>query len=639
MKKYKALYRLIVCGLIAAAAFSGCSSAETDTSGTQSTAQSSSAASFAENSSNNDTSSSVSDNTSEDTESTTKIPGTGLETAAEAVNVENIEFKAKDNYTDYTSGCVNIALSDSGMTSGTGYTADGSRITITAEGTYVLSGTLSDGQIVVNAPKEADVRLVLNNVSITCTSSAAIYVSQADKVIISLPENTTNTLTDKNPSQDAEGNDITAAVYSKESLTINGSGILNVNANNNDAITSKDTLKITGGTLNINSVDDGLTGKDRVLIRDGIINIECNGDGIKSTNTESDSGYFYMEGGTLTIKAGNDGVQAETSMLITGGTIDITTGGGSANATSKTDNNGFGGGRFFPTNPDSTDSSADSESMKGLKASYYIDITGGTITFDTEDDSIHSGDTVRIAGGTITATSGDDGVHADSVLEISGGKIDITKSYEGLEAQKITISGGDTSVVSSDDGINAAGGTDSLTGRPTQDSFNSANSAVIEITGGQVIVNASGDGIDSNGTLTISGGTVIVSGPTDSGNGAFDTDGTFIINGGNILGIGSSGMMSVPSSGSAQNSISVALGTSYNANSKITVKDADGNTLAEYTSPKSFNAIQYSSSHIELNKDYSFYVDDTLVTTVTATSTVITSGSSGMGGGMKGNRF
>ncbi len=630
MKQYKIWYKLIVCGLIAAAVFSGCSSAETNTS---SAPQNSSTTSFTENSSDSSKDSSDSKDPSDSKDKNgTAVPSTGLATAERAVHTENIEFKAKDTYTDYTSNSVNIALSDSGITAGTGYTVNDSCITITADGTYVLSGTLSDGQIVVNAPKDADVRLVLNNVSVTCTNSAAIYIEQADKVIISLPENTTNTLTDKNPSQDTEGNDITAAVYSKESLTVNGSGTLTVNANNNDAITSRDTLKITGGTLNIQSVDDGLTGKDCVLIRDGVINIECDGDGIKSTNTDTDSGYFYMGGGTLKIKAGNDGVQAETSMLITGGTIDITTGGGSANAEIKMDN-AFGGGSFGPMNPDNTDSSDDSTSMKGLKATYYVDITGGTIKFDTEDDSIHTGDTVRIAGGTITAMTGDDGVHAGFVLEISDGKIDIMQSCEGLEAQNITITGGDISIVSADDGINAADGTDSLNGRPTQDNFNSANMASIEIMGGQVMVNASGDGIDSNGILTVSGGTVIVSGPTDNSNSLFDTEGEFVINGGNVLGIGSSGMMVIPSTNSTQNSISVGFETSYSANSKVAVKDADGNTLAEYTSPKSFNAIQYSSSHIELNKDYSFYIDNTLITTVTATSVSTASGNvNGMGG-------
>lgn len=628
MKNYKVMYKLIVCGLIATMAFAGCSSAATDTSMSSSSSQTSSVASFAEDSSSDTSSGSSSSN--DDDEASTPV-STGLETVAEAVNVENIEFKAKDSYTDYSSDCVNIALSDSGMSSGTGYTVSESCVTITEEGTYVLSGTLSDGQIVVNASKDADVRLVLNNVNITCTTSAPIFVSQADKVIISLPDGTTSTVTDQNPSQDEEGKDITAVIYSKESLTINGSGTLNINANNNDGITSKDTLKITGGTINIKSVDDGLTGKDRVLIRDGIINIECDGDGVKSTNTDTDTGYFYMEGGTLTINAGNDGVQAETSILIVGGTIDIVTGGGSANASTQSNNN-MGGMGGFPMNPDSTDSSDESDSLKGLKAEYYIDIVDGAITIDTEDDSIHSNSTIRITGGTITAASGDDGVHADTLLDISGGTINVTKSFEGLEAQKVTISSGDISVVSSDDGINAGGGTDSMSGRPTQDNFSSSTSCAIEISGGTIMVNASGDGIDSNGTLTISGGTVIVSGPADSSNAAFDTEGSFTINGGNVLGLGYSGMLVTPSSSSAQNSITLTLGSSYSADSKVTIKDESGNTLAEYTSSKSFNAIQYSSSHITLNSSYSFYINDTLVSTVTATSTSTTSGNGGMGG-------
>lgn len=641
MKNSK-IRKILVCTLILAAVGTGCASGsetQTDTSNTsQSSSQTSSQASSQDSSQASSGEEASADNTKTETPAET-----GLAEAAEAVNVANIEFKAKDAYTDYSSDGIAIALADNATKAGDGYSVDGNRITITKAGTYVLSGSLSNGQIVVNATNTDDVRLVLDNVSITSSDAAPIYVNQADKVIISLPDGTESTLTDKNPSQNDEGEAITAVIYGKDSLTFNGSGTLNINANNNDGIATKDTLKITGGNINIKSVDDGLVAKDKALIRGGSIQIECEGDGIKTTNTEADTGYFYMESGKITVKSGNDGIQAETSMLITGGEINIVTGGGSAEAPAQTEN-GFGGGHggFMPMNPDSTDTEEDSDSVKGLKAAAYIDITGGTVTLDTYDDSVHSNNTIRISNGTISATSGDDGIHADSALEISGGTIDLTKSYEGLEASKITISGGDISVIASDDGINAGGGNDgsALGGRPGQNTFASGVDISVLISGGNIDVNASGDGLDSNGTLTISGGTIRVSGPTNSGNGTIDSEGEFVITGGDFLGAGSSGMMVTPSGSSTQNSITV-IGSSYEANSTVTVKDADGNVLGEYTNPKSFNAITFSSSKIELNKDYSFYVNGELVKTVTADS--LNSGDSGMGsmggmGGMGGGR-
>lgn len=620
-------YKILVCTLIIAAVSTGCASSnetQTDISNTSQSSSQTSSQSSSQASSIEETSSNIKE---------TETPAeTGLAEAAEAVNVTNIEFKAKDTYTDYSSEGIEIALADNATKSGSGYSVDGNRITITKAGTYVLSGSLSNGQIIVDATNTDDVRLVLNNVNITCSDSAPIYVNQADKVIISLPDGTDNNLTDQNPSQNSEGEDITAVIYSKDSLTFNGSGKLNINANNNDGIATKDTLKITGGNIIIKSIDDGLVAKDKALIRNGSIQIECEGDGVKVTNTETNTGYFYMEGGKLTVKSGNDGIQAETSMLITGGEIDITTGGGSAEAPVQNENE-FGGGHggFMPMNPDSTDTTEDSDSIKGLKATSYIDITGGTITLNTYDDSIHANNTIRISNGTISATSGDDGIHADSALEISGGTINITKSYEGLEASNITVSNGNISVIASDDGINAAGGNDSssLGGRPGQNPFDVDSEAFVLISGGNLEINASGDGLDSNGALTISGGTVRVSGPTNSGNGTIDTGSEFIITGGDFLGAGSSGMMVTPSNSSTQNSITV-VDNNYEANSTITIKDASGNILAEYTNPKSFNAITFSSSKIELNKDYSFYVNGELVKTVTADS--LNSGDSGNGG-------
>lgn len=207
----------------------------------------------------------------------------------------NLSFKNKDFYIDYsTEDTVKIDLS--APKEADGVKVSGSTVTITEAGTYVLSGTLTDGQVIIDAGDEDDVRLVLENASITCTTTAPIYAKNADKVIISLPENTESTVTDTVTGTDGK-DALTAAIFAKCDLSVNGTGTLNVNANANDGITSEDKLKITGGVLNITSADDGLVGKDAVLIKDGTVHITASGNGIKSTKSEADKGYVYIGGG------------------------------------------------------------------------------------------------------------------------------------------------------------------------------------------------------------------------------------------------------------------------------------------------------------------------------------------------------
>ncbi len=564
----------------------------------------------------------------------TPVEGAPLEQTAGAVDTSLIEFKGKDEYKDYNDG-TKITLEDSLAAEGPNYTLGGGKLKITGDGTYVLSGKLSDGQIIVDAPKDADVRLVLCGVEIHCSSSAPIFVNSADKAIISLPEGMENKLSDNGESTTSDGIEITAALFSRESLTINGTGTLNVTGAK-DGITSKDTLKITGGIINVDAKDDGIVGKDRVLIRDGNITVNAVGDGIKSTNdTDPDYGYIYVEGGKIAVTSDADGLDAQTSILIIGGELDIKTGGGSANVTSSGQ---MQGGGFFGRYPQGGGQSAiiNSVSAKALKAGAYLDISGGTFVIDSADDAIHSNDTVRINRGKLDISTGDDGIHANTKLEISGGEIVIAKSYEGIEAQDLTVTGGYIDVTSSDDGFNAAGGSDGDTDgdRMWQDRFNTSQNVNFEISGGEIYVNAQGDGIDSNGSLTISGGAVFVSGPTNSGNGYVDVgEGNcgFYTNGGIYLGTGNSGMLVTPSADSAQNSITASV--SGDAGSTIVIKDADGTELVSFKAAKQYNTITVSHPDIEIGDKVTVFIDGAEVATLECTS-VSTGG--GMGGGMGG---
>ena len=564
----------------------------------------------------------------------TPVEGAPLEQVAGAVDPSAIEFKGKDEYKDYSDG-ISVSLSDSAEARGRGYTISGGKLSITADGTYILSGRLTDGQITVDAPKDANVRLVLCGVDIYCSYSAPIFVNSADKVIVSLPEGYENKLEDKAESTTADGIEITAAFFSRETLTLNGAGALTVNGAK-DGITSKDTLKITGGNITVNAKDDGIVGKDRVLIRDGAITLATVGDGIKSTNdTDASLGYIYIEGGRFDITSDGDAVNAYTSMLISGGEFTVKTGGGSANVTSSGQ---MQGGGSFGRYPQGGTNKTNTVSAKAFKAGAFLDISGGTFNIDSADDAIHSNDTVRINRGKLTIATGDDGAHADTKLEISGGEIVITKSYEGLEGQDISVSGGYINITSSDDGINAAGGSDGDTDgdRIWQDRFNTSQNVNFEISGGEVYVNSQGDGIDSNGSLTISGGIVCVSGPTNSGNGYVDVgDGgcAFYMNGGIYLGVGTSGMLVTPSSESKQNSITASV--SGNADSSITVSASDGTELVTFRVPKQFNTITVSHPSIKIGDKVTVYVNGTSAAELECTS-VSTGGGMGGPGGMPG---
>ena len=551
-------------------------------------------------------------------------------------------FSARDLNPDYEQITAEITLKDTTADiNGTGAAVNGSVITINSEGVYYITGKLTDGQIIINADK-AKVQLVLDNADISCSYSSPIYAVSSDKIFITLADNSTNTLTDPDnyTYSDTAEDEPDACIFSKDSITINGTGTLNVNANYNDGIRSKDDIVITGGTININSAGDGIKGKDYVAVADGNINIKSGQDGIKSTNTEDTSlGFVYVENGNITIDAQQDGIQAETVFTSAGGNFDITAGGGSSNV-SKTHTDDFGGGGrmggdfgHFGGNEDfgggfggfgnfsegtvnygytdlafvqtanNTDSSSDtSSSTKGIKAGSEISIEDGVFSINSSDDTLHSDNTVNITGGNLSLDAGDDGIHADSEINITGGSVNITNSYEGIEAAVINISGGTTELISSDDGFNASDGVTSQGGMGTYVSGVSLN-----ISGGTVYVDAGGDGLDSNGDITISGGTVIVNGPTNSGNGALDSNNEIIVTGGLLIAAGSSGMAERPSEGSSQNSVSCTFDTSYDGGTLVTLLDESGKEILSFAPSKTFQNIVISSPDIQTGASYIFY--------------------------------
>ena len=450
---------------------------------------------------------------------------------------------------------------------------DGSTATITKSGTYVLTGELSNGQIIVDTGKESSTKLVLNNAAINCSTSAAVYIKSGDTVV-TLAENSENSITDGSEyiSDSEENPEPEAAIFAKDDLTFNGTGSLTVSGNYNHAIQSKDALKFVNGSFTVTSVGDGLVGKDSVSIKDGDFTITSGGDGIKATNTEeTDKGYIIIEDGSFQITTEKDAIQAETLLRINDGTFDIQTGGGSENAVQS---GGAPGGQIpqsedpgmdrqmpqgenpgmdrqmpqgekltmneqTPQSEPQTDASTEPDSTKGLKSYVELIVESGEFTINSYDDALHSNQNVTIDGGSFTITSGDDGIHADNCLTVNGGFIDIQQSYEGLEGFDIILNDGNIKAVANDDGVNAAGDNDSASNPETDysaedTSTNDADNMSDMRRGGESMehggVMGAMAGEDQGATLTINGGTLYVNAEGDG----LDANGDILISGGEI---------------------------------------------------------------------------------------------------------
>ena len=468
-------------------------------------------------------------------------------TAADAAVDTTSLFSDRDLAGTYDeSTAIAIQLNgDSAACDSDAVTIEGSRITIGTEGVYVLSGTLTDGQITVNAAETDKVQLVLADAEITSSTSAAIYALEADKVFVTLAEGTENTLSNGGEYIAIDDNNIDAVIFAKTDLTLNGSGSLIVNAQAGHGVVSKDELPITGGSYSITAASYGLSGKDSIAIADGTFAITSGKDGIHAENADDLSlGTLYIADGAYTIAAQGDAVSAQSVLQIDGGTFDLYTGEGSTSVdmSSSDDSAPMGGGSRGEMNAQTEDATAaeteeDTVSQKGIKGESTYTINGGTFTIDSADDCLHAGGAMTIAAGAFTLNSGDDAVHCDDALTIQSGTFTIPYCYEGIEGLSITIEDGTFDIVSNDDGINAAGGADSsgfggFGGRP-QDTFSTSSDSFITVNGGTFTIVSSGDCIDSNGDLTINGGALDL---TCNGNGdtALDCDGTYTNNGGDV---------------------------------------------------------------------------------------------------------
>lgn len=429
---------------------------------------------------------------------------------ATIIDTEDV-FSKRDFSGEYEEDeCDQITLSDSGFsTDSKGVAVDANVITIQKEGTYIIEGSMQDGMIIVDVDKAEKVQLVLNGVDLKSAASAPIYVRNADKVFITLADGTTNTLTNGGSFETIDDNNIDAVIFSKDDLTLNGTGSLTISSPAGHGIVSKNDLVITNGTYDITAASHGLSGKDSVAIADGSFVITSGKDAIHSADDEDDTaGWVYIEDGTFDFAAEGDGIEALNE------------------------------------------------------------------------------------------------------INIAGGNLKVTKSEEGLEARLINISGGTIDITSSDDGLNA---TDKRTSTQTAqdenaDGFHGAGDmhedANISISGGVVRINAEGDGVDSNGYITVSGGDVYVMGSSGGGDGALDYSISAQITGGTVVAAGQSGMAVNFCEGSAQGAILVNIQSQQQAGTDVVLLDGDGEELIRRTIEKGYNSVVVSCPEITESGTY-----------------------------------
>ncbi|WP_436794670.1 carbohydrate-binding domain-containing protein [Actinospongicola halichondriae] len=469
-----------------------------------------------------------------------------------AVTDDNVEPHTIDPFDFAESEVERISLGSTIETTSDGVSVDGTTATIESAGVYEITGTVSDGQVVVDAGDDAVVRLILDDADITNDDGAAIAVMTADTAVVILADGSSNTLADGAVYDLPDGEDEpNATLFSKTDLTLAGTGTLAVVANANDGIASKDGLVIEDGTITIDAVDDGIRGRDYVAVDGGDLAITAGGDGIKADNDEdADRGFVRITGGTIGVVAGDDGIQATTDALVSDGDL------------------------------------------------------------------------------TVAAT--DDGIHADLSVTVDGGSIAITESFEGIEAEVITINDGSIDITSNDDGLNVASAeaTTETTfaapgpggggpGGPGGDE--GVGDHYIFINGGTTTIIVTdelaeqGDGIDANGHVEMTGGLVVVSGPTDTRNSAIDySGGSFEVSGGTLVGTNIDGRNSEGVGiGSSQASVYVTFGSTIEAGTLVNLQSVDGESLVTFAPTNEFDVLVFTSPDLVAGEEYEVYVGGT----------------------------
>lgn len=459
---------------------------------------------------------------------------------ASLIDIPGMDFAYSDRDRDASydeAAATKIALTGQGATvSGEGAAVEGTAVTITAAGTYVVTGELMAGSLVVSAGDQDKVQIVLDGASIRNEAGPALNIQQADKVFVTLADGTQNTLADGAAYELSEGEDEpNAALFSKDDLTINGTGALTVEGNYRHGVNSKDDLVVTGGTLTVTAKEDGLRGKDCVKVADGSFAITAGGDGVKSNNDEDPTrGFVSIDGGTFAVEAGDEGFQAAT----------------------------------------------------------YLRLAGGDAQIKAADHALRSDVEAAMSGGTYVVEAGGKGMNPETKFTMDGGTFTVAGCEEGIEAQEVIVNDGELNITASDDGINAAVAERSDETAEAAVATNASEDCLIQINGGMVTVDAGGDGLDSNGYVEVNGGVVLASGSAGGGDSALDYEYGAKITGGAVILAGATGMAETFTEGTQPFAMVAAEGA---AGTNLAVTDEAGTVLVSYTVPKAFQCAVVSA--------------------------------------------
>ena len=514
-------------------------------------------------------------------------------------NSDSEFFTANDLDGDWdTSDATVITLTGEGAEiSGNGaYTNDGN-VVITNAGYYVVSGSLTDGYLSVDAYDSSKVFILLNGVEINCSDDACIRVEQADKVFLTLAEGSQNTLTSGSQYSDQALNDGTdGAVFAHDDLTINGSGGLTVNAEYRHGIAANDDLVITGGTITVTAAADAIHAKDSIRIKEASITVDGGDDGVVTSN-EEENGYLYIESGILNIKAADDGIHTTGEITIAGG--DLTVSAGDDGIHSDTSVSFLDGTLLIE------------ECYEGIEA-LIIDVSGGEITIYPKDDGFN-------ANGNSDSQIGAGGMGGGHPGVFNGDMSD-SSDMEAIASADAKPTPPDMSSTDSTGGMQAPPDMGSKGGNPDTQSSTASNDeeTYINISGGTItIINETGndaDGLDSNGDLFISGGTIYVSLQGSGSNSAVDygseSGGVAEISGGTIIACGASSMAETFDSSSTQASILYNTNTAAEAGTTLAVEDTDGNVLLSWEVPCSFSSALVSFPQLETGGTYIVAIGD-----------------------------
>ena len=522
-------------------------------------------------------------------------------------NSDSAYFTTNDQNGSWdTSGAAAISLTGDGASiSGNGaYVYDGN-VVIAEAGRYVLSGSLEDGSIIVDAHDSSKVWILLDGVEINCSDDACIQVDQADKVFLTLAEGSQNILTSGSDYSDTSLSDGTdGAIFAHDDLTINGSGSLTVTAQYSHGISANDDLVITGGNITISAVEDAIHVNDSIRIKDAAITVTAGDDGLLTSN-EVENGYLYIESGTLDITASGDGIHTTGDITAAGGEINISAGDDGIHSDASVF---VQSGTILISN-----------CYEGIEA-LIIDVSGGDVSINCEDDGFNAnggssdvfGGGGQMGGGQNDGTFGHGGMHGSGMDDGMTGEMPTPPDMggEGMSGEMPTPP--DMSGESMSGEMPAGQETDAASGSEQTSADTEDVETYIAISGGTVrIVNEVGqdsDGLDSNGDIKISGGTIYISlfgtGSNCAVDYASESGGVAEITGGTIIACGASSMAEGFDSTSTQASILYNTSTVAEAGTTLTVTDADGSVLLSWEVPCSFSSALISCPEMKVGGTY-----------------------------------